>query len=145
MKYIKGNLVKMFTAGEVDVMVHGCNCFNTMGSGIAKQIRAEYPIVYTADCKTIKGDRNKLGTFSLATISYNKFIVNAYIQYRYGKDKRHANYDAIKNVMHNIKKYFGMLTIGIPLIGAGLAGGDWKTIEGIIDSINFENLVCIKL
>jgi len=33
--------------------------------------------------------------------------------------------------------------IGIPKIGAGLAGGDWKVIEEIIDKIGFSDLTCV--
>ena len=50
LKHAKGNLIDMAEAGEFDVIVHGCNCQNTMGSGIAKEMRARYPGVYQADC-----------------------------------------------------------------------------------------------
>ena len=38
MNIVKGNLVTLALAGEFDVIIHGCNCFNTMGSGVAKDI-----------------------------------------------------------------------------------------------------------
>ena len=44
--HIKGDLIKLAQAGEFDVIVQGCNCFNTMGSGLAKQIKAEIPEAY---------------------------------------------------------------------------------------------------
>lgn len=33
MKYIIGDLLKLADDGQFDVIVHGCNCFNTMGAG----------------------------------------------------------------------------------------------------------------
>lgn len=35
MKTIKGDLIQLALANEFDVIIHGCNCFCTMGKGIA--------------------------------------------------------------------------------------------------------------
>ena len=35
MKVVKGNIFDLAEQGEFDVVVHGCNCFCTMGKGIA--------------------------------------------------------------------------------------------------------------
>ena len=37
---VKGNLITMAKKGELDIIVHGCNCFHTMGGGIAAEIIA---------------------------------------------------------------------------------------------------------
>jgi len=37
MKIIKGDLIELIKKGYFDVVIHGCNCFCTMGSGFAKQ------------------------------------------------------------------------------------------------------------
>lgn len=42
MKTIKGDLIKLALAGEFDVIVHGCNCFCTQKSGIAKQMAESF-------------------------------------------------------------------------------------------------------
>ena len=39
MNIVKGCLIELAVEGNFDVIVHGCNCFNTMGAGIAKQIK----------------------------------------------------------------------------------------------------------
>ena len=49
LKHTKGNLIDLAEQGEFDVIVHGCNCQNTMGSGIAKEIKERYPLAYRAD------------------------------------------------------------------------------------------------
>jgi len=43
MKIVEGDLIKMALGGEFDLIVHGCNCFCTMGAGIAKTIREYFP------------------------------------------------------------------------------------------------------
>ena len=39
MNKIKGDLIKFAINGKFDVIIHGCNCFCTMGAGIAKTIK----------------------------------------------------------------------------------------------------------
>jgi O-acetyl-ADP-ribose deacetylase (regulator of RNase III) len=134
MKTIYGNLLTYFENGEFDIIVHGCNCFCTMGAGIAKQIKQSYPDVYKKDLLTAKGDINKLGTYTYAEQKKQKYIINAYTQYKYFGEKN-IDYSAIKNVFEKINTDFCGKIIGIPKIGAGLAGGDWEIIETIIDSI----------
>jgi O-acetyl-ADP-ribose deacetylase (regulator of RNase III) len=64
-------------------------------------------------------------------------VVNAYTQYRYGRnhedgDKNPVDYAAIEMCMKKINYRFKGKHIGLPKIGAGLAGGDWDLIEAII-------------
>lgn len=135
MKIIKGDLIKLAKRGDFDVIVHGCNCFCTMGAGIASQIRKEFPEAYEADCQTVSGDIDKLGTFSNALIDPSGivrfFVVNAYTQYYPGAN---ADYGAIRKVFRCIKRsQLSTMRIGYPRIGAGIAGGDWENISKIID------------
>jgi hypothetical protein len=60
--------------------------------------------------------------------------VNAYTQYDY-KYRKNVSYDAIMECFERIKVFFTGKRIGIPKIGAGLAGGDWKLIYTIIDNV----------
>ena len=129
--YIKGDLIKDFQ--NYEVIVHGCNCFNSFGGGFAAGVAARFPEAYMEDLKTKKGDRAKLGTYTHKHISKdNVTIVNAYTQYAFGGKAIHADYDAIRSVFKKINKDFDGKKIGMPLIGAGLANGDWNTIEKII-------------
>ncbi len=59
-------------------------------------------------------------------------VVNAYTQYEYGKDKKPFDYEAFTLCMRKINFKFKGLHIGLPQIGAGLAGGDWNRIYEII-------------
>lgn len=135
MKIIEGDLLKLAADGEFDVIIHGCNCQCQMGKGIALGIKKLFPEAYKADCATDKGSREKLGTFSYALIEREKhsfIIVNAYTQFHWRGKGVKANYDAIRSVMKGIRAEFSGKRIGYPLIGAGLAGGDWDVISDII-------------
>lgn len=136
MNVVDGDVIQLALDGEFDVIVHGCNCFCAMGKGLAKGIRATFPEAYEADCATEKGDETKLGAYSAVTVERNGHqitIVNAYTQFRYGGRRKNVDYDAMRQVFAQIKTDFAGQRIGYPMIGAGLAGGDWSVIEGIIE------------
>jgi len=141
---VKGDLIVEMMKMKYDAIVHGCNCFCTMGKGIAKTIKLKFPEAYIEDCKTKIGDKSKLGTYTKADISkkLNKpdtYIINAYTQYDFKKTYDGSNinvdYDAIKSVFSSLNKDLAGKKIGIPKIGAGLAGGDWDKIAKIINSV----------
>jgi O-acetyl-ADP-ribose deacetylase (regulator of RNase III) len=138
---VKGNLITKALDGDFRLIVHGCNCFCTMGSGIAVDIKDTFPEAYEADKLTNHGDSNKLGTYSFHTYDPHPItkmpltIINAYTQYYYGRGLQ-VDYQAIDDVF----KHLGYMCantnihIGYPQIGAGLAGGDWDRISAIIDN-----------
>jgi O-acetyl-ADP-ribose deacetylase (regulator of RNase III) len=137
MKRIKGDLIHLAQEGQFDLIIHGCNCFCTMGAGIAKQIRSQFPQAWEADLATQSGDRSKLGSYSKACIntpSGRLHVINAYTQYHYSGDGVLVDYDAVTKVFTALKNQFHGQRMGYPKIGAGLAGGDWKIISEIIDS-----------
>jgi len=137
MKEIEGDIIKLAIEGEFDLIVHGCNCFCTMGAGIAKGIKAAFPEAYKEDLKTLKGDKTKLGTIGYVEIekaNHKVIVVNAYTQYEYKGRGTKVDYDAVKSCFRAIKEKFSGLKIGFPKIGAGLAGGDWEFILKIIQS-----------
>lgn len=148
MKTVQGDLVHLAQHGEFDLIVHGCNCFRTMGAGIAKGIKAAFPQAYEADQATPRGDRNKLGTCTFATIDQKGIpliVVNAYTQFNYQGPGPKLDYDAVRSCMRWIKKHHTGKHIGLPKIGAGLAGGDWTAIASIInEELTGENLTLVE-
>ncbi len=136
MKTVNGDLISLALEGRFDVIVHGCNCFCSMGAGIARAIQEEFPEAYAADLVTVKGDRTKLGDFSFATVKRDRHqitIVNGYTQFHFHGDRVLVDYDAVRKVFRKVKERFSGKRIGYPKIGAGLAGGDWQRISTIID------------
>ena len=138
--YRFGDAVKAFDTGEVDILVHGCNCYHTMGAGIAKQIAKRFPEALTEDKKTIYGPA-KLGRISIAEVErvcgIKGFVINAYTQDTYCDSSRMLNYSSVYNSMLFTKHFAESknLSIGMPKIGAGLARGDWVKISDILDRI----------
>lgn len=140
-KEITGDLIA--DAASYDVIVHGANCFCTMKSGIAKQVIQHFPEAEQVDKQTTKGERSKLGTIT-HTLHTTPIVVNAYTQFEYGTDKMNCDYNAVRNCMKELKKKFSGKKIGMPQIGAGLAGGDWNTIKQIIhDELQDEDVTIV--
>lgn len=135
---IKSDYIELIKTSHDKIFVHGCNCFNVKGSGLAKSIFDSFPEAYEADNKTKKGDRKKLGTYSSAKVERNgnsSIIINAYTQYRYGRDNSlYADYEAIRKVFKKIKTDFPNKEIIIPKIGSGLANGCWISIANTINA-----------
>ena len=129
LQHKKGNLLDLAEAGEFDIIVQGCNCFNTMGGGIAREIRERYPHVAAVDGKTIRGDYNKLGTWTSenvilknGTITFD--IINAYTQFNMSRGDDVFEYTAFQLILEKLIYAYGTESIGLPYIGMGLAGGD---------------------
>ena len=129
-------------------IVHGCNAQGVMGSGVAKAIRAKYPAAYEAYAQRHKASGLPLGD-TIWVDCERHVVINAITQDRYGRDgKRYADYDAIERAFRNIDKVARLTqnyegdrkappkvidAVGMPLIGAGLAGGSWAKISAIIE------------
>jgi O-acetyl-ADP-ribose deacetylase (regulator of RNase III) len=143
LKHAKGNLLDLAEAGDFDIVVQGCNCFNTMGGGIAREIRERYPLVASVDMETRRGDYNKLGTWTECDAgayidpqtykmrnsqTNNRFtIINAYTQYNMSQGTDVFEYTAFELILQKLCHAYGDKRIGLPYIGMGLAGGD-KTV-----------------
>lgn len=142
---IQGDLL----GSDCNIIAHGCNCFNTMGSGVARAIRAKHPEVYDIDSKTTRGDAKKLGKYSYSPIydrngspNYsdpNKlwFVLNLYTQYNFGTEVRQLDYEALANCLEALKTFcakYPTAKVGLPRIGCGLAGGDWSVVKAFIEA-----------
>ena len=144
-KYIDGDIVR--DSDQFDVIAHGCNCFCTMGAGLAPQIKHKFPEAYDVDCATISGDRNKLGTIS-HTLHTTPIVVNIYSQYDYkGRriGKMDLDYSALRSGLKAMREKFTGKKFGLPRIGSDLAGGDWNIIERIIqEELNGEDVTIVN-
>jgi O-acetyl-ADP-ribose deacetylase (regulator of RNase III) len=134
LREVEGDLIKMGMAGEFDLIIHGCNCFCTMGGGIARSIRATFPEAYAVDCNTVRGDKSKLGLFTYIQTPDDLTVVNAYTQYNLSAGEDVFEYEAFDHALRLIKRKFPNKRIGLPLIGCGLAGGDEARIREIIEN-----------
>ena len=110
-----------------------------MGAGIAPQMAKafgcdEYPMEGWGP------DINKLGC-----IDYEYYeledgpefvtVINSYTQHHFSsKNGPPIDYEALTLCMRKINEQFEGQHIGLPQIGAGLAGGDWERIKQIIQT-----------
>jgi O-acetyl-ADP-ribose deacetylase (regulator of RNase III) len=134
MNIIKGDLIKMGKDNEFDIIMHGCNCYNTMGAGIAAQIAQQFPDAQLADAETVRGDAGKLGTYTIG-MSGRLVILNCYTQFGMSTTGQDVfEYTAFERVLDKIQYRFGKWRIGLPLIGMGLAGGDADRIIPMIET-----------
>jgi O-acetyl-ADP-ribose deacetylase (regulator of RNase III) len=130
-KYIVGDI----TQTELKYIAHGVNCQNKMGSGVARALYEKFPSVkekYHTFCTNTRLSA-RLGIVQIAPVENDKTIINMFTQLNYGYDgKRYVNYAAISKCF---KSLVGQITepIAIPKIGCGLAGGDWKFVEQLIN------------
>lgn len=153
-KEIKGNLITLALANSFDVITHGCNCFCNMGAGIAPQMAKAFGAnntrVFMLEKEMMRGDVNKLGAIEIGYYNVDSntiddvhdgridtfTIINSYTQYDVGRNVLTGgpaiDYEALTMCLRKINFTFKGKHIGLPLIGAGLAGGDWSKIKGII-------------
>jgi O-acetyl-ADP-ribose deacetylase (regulator of RNase III) len=121
-------------------IIHSCNCFHTMGGGIARQISTQFPAAYEADKDTPLGATTKLGTFSYAQVLSDpaRIVYNLYSQFTFGMGKQ-TLYDPMVEGLEKIRINAiskGLTALGLPFnMGCTLGGGNWKIVRTIIDTI----------
>lgn len=147
---IKGDLIKLAKSGAFDVIVHGCNCFQNMGGGIALQMaehfdadRAdsiEHSILNDPAINSESNNIELLGNvnwfnpfkdFEVLDCPENLTVVNAYTQYEPGKN---LDAFALTLCLRKINHIFKGKHIGLPQIGCGIAGGDWAFVSTVIEN-----------
>lgn len=152
-EYIKGDLLS-----HKGPIAHGLNCQGKMGSGVAKAIRSKYPHHYEDYIAALNGffppssNLNKglyidacfqTKTYPPIVVTQNyqgkPFLYGLLTQINYGYDKKtvYVDYGLIEVAFTQLNKLLANSgeTLGIPKIGAGLGGGDWKVIEAIINEV----------
>ena len=147
--------------------VQGCNAQGAMGSGIAKTIRDVYPIVFQEYRETYLSDGLNLGDLVVVAvpeatykgINYpQRVMINAITQEFAGNDGvRYVSYDGIARAIEGIVRFIDDMEgknlpwdeppeVSFPLIGAGLARGDWHVIARLIETLstNFQPRVYVQ-
>ena len=140
--YTNGDLISFLKSykGEMIFTAHGCNCHASFGAGYAPLIGKAFDGLHEVDAKyqaSFANNFNMLGTFSKLETQHVT-IYNAYTQFHGGRDLRLPMLGkAFKAMNDDIKVRSSELDVKpvllIPLIGAGIAGGDWNEISKLID------------
>jgi len=123
------------------IIVHGCNSHGVMGSGVALQISNKWPSVYETYYRRYLSEGLPLGSIDYTPVSTDVLVVNVITQKDYGRaSKLYVSYDAIEasfirinDLMMDHMQYKIPKVVNFPLIGCGLANGDWDIVSKIID------------
>lgn len=140
--YIKGNLLD----STCNYICHQVNCQGVMGSGVASQIRAKWPNVYSEYLEKCKNNPSSALLSSIQFIKIadweeegfrpsGQWVVNMFSQENYGYDDiRYTSYDAFWECLNCIAQTCPKGSkIGFPYrIGCGLGGANWPVIETMI-------------
>lgn len=143
MKIIEGDLIKLALAGKFDAIAHGCNCMCTQKSGIAKQMVENFGTdKYNMEGHNQKGNEGKLGHIEghYFRIEVKKNILhimvfNFYTQFMFAtkENKNPFDYVSFHRCLSEYSLSYSHMHLGIPMIGAGLGGGNWDKIKFIIE------------
>jgi len=123
-----------------DVIAHGCNTQGSMGAGIAKQIKERHPAVhrkYIEICD-IYDDESLLSELQFVKVNKGDydFVANVFTQQYYGRRHSGLDYTVFAHAMDKLIRICSEedLSLAMPRIGCGLAGGDWDMCKDIIDN-----------
>ncbi len=134
-EYKKGNICDI-TCG---VIAHGCNAQGVMGAGVAKALKDKYPRVFYSYGEHYQYyPQDLLGTVDLCKINDDLYVANCITQEYYGRapEIQYVSYEAVSSCFQSLRaslaKHNKHYEIHIPKLGAGLGGGNWEIIAGII-------------
>lgn len=137
-EYRYGNLLET----DVRYIAHCVNAQGKMNAGIARDIRYRFPEAYQAYTLAYRERRLKLG-YVIGATSGDKIVLNIVGQEYYGRDgRRYLDYPALRKAIKAINRNIRE-PVAFPMIGCGLAGGDWKIVSDILEteSTNFQPIV----
>lgn len=126
---------------EAGVILHQVNCQGVMGSGVAKQVREKYPVVFATYknlCLEEKDNpSNLLGIAQPVQADDKTIIVNLFAQVSYGYDgKCYTNYDALRTCLETVRANNYKDSIAIPyMMACHRGGGDWDKVYQMIEEI----------
>lgn len=118
---------------------HGVNLKGVMGAGIAKTVREKYPEVYEGYLLDLEGDPAfgiepmRLGDSFPHIVDSGLVVFNMATQDEPGPN---ANYHAIfcaLSELIQLAELLGVEHIGLPQIGAGIGGLEWRLVEPLIE------------
>lgn len=147
--YVHGDILEQT---DVALVVHGCNARGVMGKGLALAVKRKHPEAFRAYRWRFEESGLEPGevVFARCERPAGRWIANLVSQDDYRRGARQggvrADYDAIERGVELIDAFVqGMAAAGplppsdaprvaFPLIGAGLAGGDWPEIARRIEA-----------
>jgi O-acetyl-ADP-ribose deacetylase (regulator of RNase III) len=138
-RYLKGDATVPQAAGH-KVIVHCVNDAGKWGKGFVMAVSNRWPAArqeYLAWYN--KRENFTLGAVQLVEVQKDVTVVNLMGQHgiKAGSKGNPVRYDAIRAGLRSMAKAFKgrKVTIHMPRIGCGLAGGKWDKIEPILQEV----------
>jgi hypothetical protein len=143
---------------ESGIICQQVNSKGVMGSGLAKQIKDKWPIVFDKyslhinHFKMCKLEKYILGSYVWADVTTEIQVLNIFGQDNYGRDKQYTDYKAVEQSFKMFKADINRSVLAkntlkqmyVPFkMGCGLGGGDWTTYSAIIEK-HFPTAVICK-
>lgn len=146
--YKDGNLLD----AQTDVIAHQVNCQGVMGSGVAKQIKEKWPVVfksYKEFFKNVKDSYTLLGEAQFVEFG-NKYIVNLFAQFNYGTfPMKYTNYEALYNSLINLCMLMpchNCKSVAFPYkMSSDRGGADWDIVLAMIKSVFKDTDIIIEI
>ena len=140
---IEERIGDLFAQEDLKALAHGCNCAGAMGKGIAVGFKERYPQMYKLYQSFCKAGAVPGEVFPYYDRDTDVVIYNLMTQ-------RHWTTPAtIEAIEQSVRTMMEMLqdiqikTVGIPKIGCGLGGLDWKDVQPLLEKISEEYKVTI--
>lgn len=128
---------KDITTVEAGVIGHQVNLQGVMGSGLARQIRDKWPVVYEEYQDWIK-EGAVLGDIQIVPVSDDLSVANLAGQYDYGSRDRNTDYEALRHALRTLRRIVvegWARQIYLPhKIGSCRGGGKWSVVKEIIQN-----------
>lgn len=159
--YKKGDLFDNLSKDKKNVILHVCNDAGGWGSGFVVAINNNLGMTPQSQYRKWHQDKeynmNRVGVpFKLGQIQVSKtdkpnvFVINMIGQSCPGGHIFECNlketylppirYQSLEECLYRVQQitYGKDINLVAPKFGAGLAGGDWNTIEGIINKVGLD-------
>ena len=144
--YKDGNLLN----AQTTVIGHQVNCQGVMGSGVAKQIRDKWPLVFSNYQVKCQSPISPLGDVLIVKVSDNQYIANIFGQHNYGTDgERYTSYDALDIAFSRLKYTMvenNFKSLAIPYkMSSDRGGADWDVVLALLNSVFKDTDITIEI
>lgn len=125
---LKGDL---FNTPELTAYAHACNCAGTMDAGVAVAFKKRWPRMYEEYVQRCKDKRLALGDV-FVWLEEDAVVYNLAIQQHWRSRSKLSAFTRATQKMLELAAAAGVTRIGMPRIGAGLGGLDWRRVRSIL-------------
>ena len=144
--YKNGNLLD----AQTTVIGHQVNCQGVMGSGVAKQIRDKWPLVFSNYQVKCQSPISPLGDVLFVKVSDDQYIANIFGQYNYGTSgEKYTSYDALDIAFSRLKYTMvenNFKSLAIPYkMSSDRGGADWDVVLALLNSAFKDTDITIEI